>query len=141
MNVATEFLSKKEVQQPRTILGFFAIVLGLVFAAVIALIAILAGNETSTYLIPWLAFFAGVLVLGVVVVVLVIALKDPSKLMLGQVTGSEFVQIQQTLLGDSNRGERMAVLQLPTITAIGPAEIAGDEPIEDEAEEEEEEEL
>jgi hypothetical protein len=43
--------------------------------------------------------------LGIVGSVLLIALKDPTKLMLGQVSGKEFIEYQRLTQGDSLAGE------------------------------------
>jgi hypothetical protein len=97
---------RRYTENPRTVLGFFATVLGLILAADIAAVATLAYADVKTGLIPWLLGFAGVVFVALVGAVLVIALVDPSKLMLGRVTGSEYAEIQRLTLGDSRAGER-----------------------------------
>jgi hypothetical protein len=73
-----------------------------------------------TNLIPWVLIIAfGFLVLLVGVVILVM-LRDPSRLMLGQITGSEFVQVQRMLLGDSVRGEHEEAVIVSALRTTAP---------------------
>ena len=104
-------LALKRTQQPRTILSFFAIILGLVIAGAVGVIVALSSSGRSTYLIPIILIGLLLLFVGVVGMVIWLAIHDPSKLMLGQVTGTEYVAIQQhVVLGDSLRGERVELI-------------------------------
>lgn len=95
---------------PKTTLGFYAIVLGIVAGVATVVVVPLAFSPVA-WAVPWIlvgfAGFAAVLV-GSVFIVMV---KDVSKLMLQGVSGSEYVEIQ-TLLGDSVTGERLVVERL-----------------------------
>jgi uncharacterized membrane protein len=90
---------------PKTILGFFAIILAILFLASIWIVRILASDPTLHYLIvPILVFLAAILLL-VLIGVFITAWKDPTILMLGQVTGEVYLQYRQLKLGDSSQGE------------------------------------
>ena len=90
---------------PKTILGFFAIVLAILFIGAIWIVAILAADPNLHCLIlPILLFLAAVLLL-VLIGIFVTAWKDPTILMLGQVTGEVYLQYRQLKLGDSFQGE------------------------------------
>ncbi|WP_328532970.1 hypothetical protein OG836_22495 [Micromonospora zamorensis] len=105
----TKAVQGRQTVNPRTVLGFLATVLGLVLAAAISGVAILATTQIETRLIPWLLVFCAALALLLIGGVFVVTWVDPSRLMLGQVTGTEYAEIQKTVLGDSLRGERSIV--------------------------------
>lgn len=88
----------RRTENPKTILAFYATVLGLTLAAVVGLAGVLASTGTAIWLIPWLVLFGATLVVAALSAVFVVALRDPSKLMLGQVTGNEYVEIQRLTL-------------------------------------------
>jgi hypothetical protein len=79
---------------PRTILGFFGIVLLLVVSGGVAAIGFLARHSALYYLIP--DVLLGVVLFAVLefVAVIAVALTDPTRLMLGQITGGEFIEAQ-----------------------------------------------
>lgn len=101
----TQGIRHRRNESPRTVLAFAATVLGLALAGDVGAVGVLAGTGVSTYLIPWLLGFAALLVVALLVTVFLIALRDPSKLMLGQVTGTEYVKIQSSLVRSSNTVE------------------------------------
>ncbi len=103
---ATKVLQRRETAQPRTVLAYYGAITGLVLGGVVGAVSTLAATGVSTYLIPWLLGFGALIVVAVLVGVFVVMLKDPSRLMLGQVSGREYAEIQQVRLGDSVRGER-----------------------------------
>jgi hypothetical protein len=92
------------------VLGFYATVLGLMLTAAVAAVGVLAATDTSTNLIPWLLGFAGAVVVLLLLGVFIVTLVDPSHLMLGQISGSEYVEIQRATLGDSTRGEHQVAI-------------------------------
>jgi hypothetical protein len=102
----TQAVRGRQTVNPRTVLGFLATVLGLVLTASIAGVWILASTSVGTYLIPWLLIFCAILAVLLIGGVFAVTLIDPSRLMLGQVTGTEYAEIQRAVLGDSIRGER-----------------------------------
>lgn len=100
----------RQTINPKTVLGFYATVLGLVLATTVGLVGVLAVNNVATYLIPWLLGFSGFVFVALIAGVFIVSLKDPSKLMLTQVTGMEYAQIQTLILGDSSTGDRLEVV-------------------------------
>ena len=99
-------MRSRYTENPRTVLAFYATVLGLVLAAVLGCVWILASTGVRTGAIPWLLGFAGAVFVALVAGVFVVTLVDPSKLMLGRVSGTEYAEIQSVRLGDSRTGER-----------------------------------
>ncbi|GIG40499.1 hypothetical protein [Cellulomonas phragmiteti] len=95
---AVQGFHSKRTENPKTVLAFYATILGLALTADTALVGVLASTGESTWLIPWLILFAGTLSIGLLAAVFFVALRDPSKLMLGQVTGEQYVEIQKLTL-------------------------------------------
>ena len=118
-------VQRRQSANPRTVLGFFAIVLGLMFTAAVSASAVLAETHTLTNLIPYVLGFAAIILVLVLLGIFVVMLTDPSKLMLGQITGSEYVEIHKLMLGDSLVGERQEALYLPEVGARKVADEAG----------------
>jgi hypothetical protein len=100
-----ESISKKESSTPRTILGFLLGMYGVLVAASVTTILGLAASDSSGA-IPYVLAFIALITIALGVSVIAIAWKDPSRLMLGQVTASEYANIRQLHLGDDKRGER-----------------------------------
>ena len=83
------------------------------------------------YVIGGLAFI-GSLVLLIVVGVFVVMVRDPSRLMLGTISGSEYHMIQQLTQGDSLSGERKETIAPRPLRPGGSLELEGvHTPIED----------
>jgi hypothetical protein len=115
----TSAVRNRHTVNPKTILGYFAIVLGLLLTATVGATGTLAATGVYTDAIPWILGFAGFVFLFLLIGPFVVAWKDPSKLMLTQVTGTEYVQIQQRrLLGDSDQGERLELESLMTTAPV-----------------------
>jgi hypothetical protein len=72
------------------------------------------------YLIPIVLVVFGVIFIAIIAVVLTFSWKDPSKLMLGQITGREYAVIQRLTLGDSNAGEHIDNLVIGVSEIIDP---------------------
>ena len=108
-------LFARRKSEPKSVLGFYAIVLGILCAACVAICGALAWSGTAVGLIPWVLGFAALFLILLVAGVFVVMLRDPSKLMLTHVTGDQFLAIQsQHTLGDSLRGEHtISVLLSP----------------------------
>jgi hypothetical protein len=96
-----------ERTSPKTVLGFLAIMTSILASAAVLVAWLCSGSSSLHYLIPIILIIFIVIFIAIVVVVLVISWKDPSKLMLGQITGREYVAIQRLTLGDSNAGEHI----------------------------------
>jgi hypothetical protein len=91
---------------PKTVLGFYATVVGALLSASVAAIAFMADSERWGRFIPWILLFDAIVVLGLLIGVFIVTLIDPSKLMLTQVSGTEYAAIQRrVILGDSTSGE------------------------------------
>jgi hypothetical protein len=94
-----------EYSAPRTVLGFYAGVLAILEAGVVGVLAVLATQDSLRDLIPYVLAFAGAVLVGLIVVVVAMNLKDPSKLQLSPMTGQEFIDYQRFTLGDSIGGD------------------------------------
>jgi hypothetical protein len=138
----TSAIRTRQTNAPKTVLGFVGIVIVAVIAGGVSAAGVLS-QTSSAWLAPWVLGFAGVFAVAFVIAVLAIAIKDPSKLMLTHVSGTEYAAIQQqtTLLGDSSAGERLTPIGIviedaalpsagypgaPEVAALPPA--GGDEP-------------
>jgi hypothetical protein len=104
----------RQSTNPRTLLAFYGSVLAIVIIGAVGAVTALAETHTMTYLIPWILVFAGVVIVALLVGVFVLTIVDPSSLMLGQVTASDYVAIHRLRLGDSDMGERESTLVLPS---------------------------
>ncbi|MBU2696213.1 hypothetical protein [Pimelobacter sp. 30-1] len=102
---ATRSVLSRSTESPRTILAFHAVVIGLILSFTVGVTTTLAVSGAAVWMIPWVVgvgFLGGV---GYAAAVFLVAKDDPSKLMLGQVTGTEYAEIQRVVLGDSSSGE------------------------------------
>jgi hypothetical protein len=72
----------------------------------IAGVGVLASTKVEVSLIPWLFGFAGLIILLLLGCVFFATMTDPSRLMLGQITGTEYANIRRITLGDSDSGRR-----------------------------------
>lgn len=107
----TNAVRQRQAINPKTVLGFYATILGLLFAGTVSCVAVLASSGTDTFLIPWLVVFCAIVLVLLLSGVFIITLIDPSKLMLTQVSGADYLAIQQrTVVGDSLSGERFMTL-------------------------------
>jgi hypothetical protein len=97
---------------PRTVLGFYAGVLGLLEVGVVAVSIVLASQSSLHYLFPYVLGFGALVFITLVAIVVLINVRDPTKLQLGQVSGREFIEYQATV-GDSASGQRAETLTLP----------------------------
>ncbi len=101
------FWSKRSLN-PKTVLGFYATVLGLGLAASTSVVTVLAVTRAADWLIPWVAAFGRTFLILLVAGVFVINFIDTSKLMLSPLSGTEYAAIRQgVVLGDSLTGERV----------------------------------
>jgi hypothetical protein len=99
-----------EYSAPKTVLGFYAIVLGILAAAGAAAIKFLAGEPDLHHLVAPILVFVGAVIVLILLGVFAVTLKDPTKLQLGQITGREYIEAQRLTLGDSNSGEFIETL-------------------------------
>ena len=125
----------KQTSSPRTVLGFYATVIGILVSACVAAAGVLAKTGTATDLIPWVLGFGGLVLLLVLVGVFIVTLIDPSKLMLGHVTGSEYAEIHRVALGDSGAGEKLEIVAVLTKALLTQAGEGTADPSRDESSE------
>lgn len=103
-------VQSRQIASPKTVLGFYAGVLVILDSASLLAVGVLAQTHTMTGLIPWILGFAAIAFLLLVGGVFAVNLFDPGKLMLGQISGSEYVAMHAMRLGDSLSGERDAII-------------------------------
>ncbi len=105
------------LRSPKTILGFLAILVGLVAATLVLVLRLATDNLALQAFIPHiLAFGAGVL-LFVLLAVFVTAWINPTKLMLGEVKGEVYLQMLRLKQGDSLAGD--IVENVPAVVTPG----------------------
>jgi hypothetical protein len=102
---AAEALTSVTDRAPKTIVGFFAVGLGIVASTTVLVIAILARVPALHRLIVPVLLFMGGVSLAALGAVLLTAWKDPTILMLGQVSGEVYLANRRLTLGDSTGGE------------------------------------
>jgi hypothetical protein len=105
MQEATEAITGASVKSPKTILGFFAIVFGLLCSVAAVLVWTFARTPALHGLIVPVVIFVGSVVLMLLIGVFITAWIDPTILMLGQVSGEIYIQNRKLKLGDSTSGE------------------------------------
>jgi hypothetical protein len=103
----TRAIRSGEYKSPKTVLGFFAGMIGIAATVLISAIWLLERTPSLRYLVPITLVVFLMIFLFVLISVLVITMKDPSRLMLGQISGRDYAEIQKVTLGDSSSGERV----------------------------------
>ena len=127
VNDATEAITSASYRSPKTVLAFFAVIVGvLVSGAVITVAAVARFVELHYLIVPILSFTACVVLL-VLVCVFVTAWKDPTILMLGQVTGDIYIQNRKLTLGDSTVGDIQGVSLMKSLPELTGASSTSDE--------------
>jgi hypothetical protein len=107
----TRQIAQRSTTSPRNVLGFYASVLGIILAGAVGLVTTLATTSTYVACIPWVLGFSGFLIILTIISVLYINIKHPANLMLGQISGSEYAEINRvTILGNDMTGERQVLL-------------------------------
>ncbi|HYI12667.1 MAG TPA: hypothetical protein VEK57_26690 [Thermoanaerobaculia bacterium] len=102
---ATRAVTTANYRAPKTILGFFALTVAILSSSTVVVIGILARVAAlHGLIIPVLVLLAGIAAaaLGGVIVT---AWKDPTILMLGQVSGEIYIANRKLTLGDSATGD------------------------------------
>jgi hypothetical protein len=89
MHPAAEVLTSATDRAPKTVLGFFAIALAILASACAVVVGLLARVDALHALIPWVLGFGASVLVAVLAGVFITAWKDPTILMLGQVTGEK----------------------------------------------------
>ena len=102
---ATRAVAAANYRTPKTILGFFALVVAILSSSTVVVIGILARVPALHGLIvPVLILLAGIAA-AAIGGVMVTAWKDPTILMLGQVSGEIYIANRKLTLGDSATGD------------------------------------
>ncbi len=99
-------ITNRQATAPRSILTFLIGVLTISSAAALGFVIAIGSGESLRWMIPVIVGLLAVLIGGIVIGVFRAAGRDPSGLVLRDVSGPDYVAIQQVLLGDSERGER-----------------------------------
>ena len=113
---ATRGIASGEYSRPKSVLGFYGILVGLLVTAMVSLVCVdlVYGRGVTPYVTAGLIFLGALTVL-IVVGVFVVNITAPQKLMLGTITGSEHREIQQLTQGDNVSGERLEMILPPGI--------------------------
>ena len=113
-----ESIRSSKTYNPKTFLAYFATALGLVLFGATTLCSVLAWTKTAVWLIPLVFCFVGLVVLFLLVGIFIVMLVDPSKVMLTQVSGTEYVEIQRATLGDSSTGTRLDTIDTQALAVV-----------------------
>lgn len=117
----TSGFQTRQIASPKSVLGFYGVVIAVTMSAAVGASTALLWSGRSVYLVPWILGIAFLFVAAVVAAVVFTSRRDPSKLMLTHVTGTEYTAIQQqTVLGDSAAGERLASLNPVPVELVAP---------------------
>jgi hypothetical protein len=106
---ATRVVTTTDYRTPKTILGFFALVVAILSSSTVVVIGIIARVPALHGLvIPVLLLLAGIATASIGGVIIT-AWKDPTILMLGQVSGEVYIANRKLTLGDSASGDSTRV--------------------------------
>lgn len=105
-------------RSPKTILGFFAILIGILGLSIFGLTKIFAQVDSLRIYIPWLLRFGAGAFIFVSLAILITAWINPEKLMLGEVRGEVYLQMLRLRQGDSATGD--VIEQIPIYPPIEP---------------------
>jgi hypothetical protein len=115
----TKAIRHKQTANPRTVLGFYASIIGILLTGSVSVVISLAATHSVTWLIPWIfgsSFVTSLIIMGGI---FYLNLKHPANLMLGQITGTEYAEIHRlTILGNDTEGERAVSIQVPNFNKI-----------------------
>lgn len=106
-------------EAPKTIVGFLVVVYGMLMAGATATAIGLATTKEAD-LVVYVLIFIAVITVAFGIVLLVITWKDPSRLMLGPMSGREYAALRYILQGDDSSGERIERLLGPPVIEAAP---------------------
>lgn len=87
--------------------------------ATVGAVAVVAPIERLSYLIPVILIAGPSIGVAITATVAWMNIKKPQNLMLGQISGDEYVAIEtRVILGDSEHGERAVIIPEPQSTVI-----------------------
>ena len=120
---AVQAVASRESAAPRTILAFLLGMYTVLLTCAVGTVVALASTDSSGA-IPYVLGFVALITVALSIAILVITWKDPTRLMLGQITGREYAAIRRELTyGDDLSGERRAtIIEGPS----GTTEVTGD---------------
>jgi hypothetical protein len=116
----TRTQSAYEHTEPKTILGFLLGFLGILAAAIVAIVVALVYSEhlvTAVFVMVAGFVVAG----GILFWVGWVHSRNPTALMLGHVTARDYLAVQQWTAGDSSTGEETRTLTVPVSEALAGA--------------------
>jgi hypothetical protein len=102
---AVESIRSRETAAPRSIVGFLLALYSVLMVGAVATVVGLVSSSQSG-LVVYVLGFIGLITVALCVAVLVITWKDPSRLMLGEVSGREYAALRYIKVGDDVSGER-----------------------------------
>lgn len=114
----TDTIQTISYSKPKTILGFFAIVLAILGTTCSIIIGVMSHSKELHIFIPWILGFLAIIFVATLVGVFITAWKDPTILMLGQVTGQDYITNRRLTLGDSEQGEYIEISSTTSPTII-----------------------
>jgi hypothetical protein len=101
LHEGSEALTSASIRAPKTVLGYFAVALGLLCTTAVGLVWAFARTPALHHLIQPVMIFVGIVVVVLIVGVFITAWIDPTILMLGQVTGEIYMANRRRRLGDA----------------------------------------
>jgi hypothetical protein len=88
-------------------LGFYTRVLVILEVGVIAALGVAATTDSLHPLAPWILGFGAIVLVALIATVVVMNIRAPEKLQLGELSGREFIDYYLLTQGDSATGERL----------------------------------
>jgi hypothetical protein len=113
LNQAIEAVRARESSSPRTILGVLLAIYGVLISGSVVVVIAMVGSDSDGP-IPWILLFDALITMALGAAILVITWKDPSRLMLGQLTGREYESIRRLHVGDDKAGEHQKPVVPPS---------------------------
>jgi hypothetical protein len=110
---SSEAVTAANYRSPKTVLGFFAIIAGILISGSVFAVGIFARVRELQWLIPPVLWFCAIVIVALLGGVFITAWKDPTILMLGQITGDVYIENRRLTLGDSVGGEFTHLLGSP----------------------------
>jgi hypothetical protein len=102
---ATRVVATANYRAPKTILGFFALVVAILSSSTVVVIGIIARVPALHGLIIPVLLLLAAIAAAAIGGVIATAWKDPTILMLGQVSGEIYIANRRLTLGDSASGD------------------------------------
>jgi hypothetical protein len=105
--IPTALMKSSEHASPKTAFAFFGSVIAIITSGTAAVTIGLAASDHAGMAIA--ALVGGVLILGAILLWVIHTFgKDPTRFVVGPITGTEFLKILQWTAGDSTTGEYIA---------------------------------